>query len=381
MAFLNRSIKDSLKLINETPEKVPKKRGRPKRQLSPVRVPRMSPTPRPKQFSPFSTETKETPEPSSTQVGVSDSIKIHDTVMSEDEEESDDDSLLPLAESDELKYLESNFFRIIRILHLRNDSCVVCYDPNGQVVYIVIKDKLVIQQSIAVFQLQQQDYIEFPFACKEYFKSRIVGDIRGVIMQSQQRFCILQATDNGDIAESFWDNGHVNECSDCSIFCFHYFEDLKSDLESGLGSITHTYHMIQQYQLILNKDVFKSTMEEIGKLSHYFEEFDKLYQAHTNSILTDWGHFNTIGSEYIHKQLTDGLSEDQQSKFKCVALNLFARFQSFNKLNTIFKRLQNISTDLQPVKHQLKAAIEEIENDSSMLSSKILEESDLQILL
>ena len=264
---------------------------------------------------------------------------------------------------------------------MKNDTCVVCYDPNGQVVYITIKDKLIVKEKIAVFQLQKQDYIEFPFACKEYIKSRLVNDIIGAVIQSKQRFCIMRSTDNGDVVEEFWDDGTETDCTDCSIYCFQPFEDVKTDLETSLGSITHTYHMIQQYQLILNKEVYKKLTEEVGKISYYFQEFDKLYGTHTDSILTDWGHFSTIGSEYIQQHLREGLSDDQTGKFNCVALNLFARFQSFNKLNSIFKRLESVSLELQPIKQKLKAEIEEIENDIEKLSSKILEEKDLQILL
>ena len=107
MAFLNKTIADSLKLINdntENPEPPKKRRGRPpKRQLS-KRVPRMSPTPRPKQFTPFSTEST-----SESELKINDSVKVHDTAISESEAEEDDFSLESMVDSDELKYLEKNF--------------------------------------------------------------------------------------------------------------------------------------------------------------------------------------------------------------------------------------------------------------------------------
>jgi hypothetical protein len=139
--------------------------------------------------------------------------------------------------------------------------------------------------------------------------------------------------------------------------------------------------MIQQHQLMSNKEVFKLAMDEINKVYIYSQEFDKIYKKFTQNILDDWSRFSNISIDYIDKLLDEGLSEEETNKFNHISNNLFARFQAFNNITKTVSDLRMIPSALLPIKTRLKEAIELFEKDNSKMASKILDTSEIDVSL
>ena len=391
MSFINTSIEDSLKLLNNndssssTPTQPPKrKRGRPRKKIantSPVRVPQMSPITK---FSPFRTTSR----PSSpialqrTPEAQEQIVPPATPVTPKPEDEDADDETPDLKETKDITaILKSKYFHVVRYIE-SNGSLLyaVTYDSNGQVVYVELDGEDT--SSISGYQTsdyQRNDYIEFPFSLKEYYKSKINGQLYGVVLTRGENMCFLTKTDTGDITETYYGNEEESEKIDC--YCVYKFSDIEEDLETSLQSISYTYEMIQQHQLMTNKDIFKTSMEEINKIYVYSQEFDKIYKKFTQNILDDWSRFSNVSVDYMDKLFEEGLTDEESNKFNHISNNLFARFQAFNNITNTILELKNVSSSLLPIKTKLKESIEIFEKDNARMSSKILDSTEIDVSL
>lgn len=390
MSFLNKSIEDSLKLINSSDQPPPKKRGRPRKKIantSPVRVPQMSPVDK---FSPFRTTSRPSSpialqrSPESTEERIISPITPKPEENDADiEDEVETEEQKPLQEtSDITSALKSKYFKVVRYIEDNNNLIyAVTFDPNGQVVYIELdgEDTTSIR-GYDISTMERQDLIEYPFSLKEYYKNKINGFIYGVVLTRGENMCVLSRTDTGDVTETYY--GNQNEDIDTiNCYCVYKFSDIMEDLESSLQSISYTYEMIQQHQLMKNKENFKLTMEEIHKIYIYSQEFDKIYKTFTENILDDWSRFSNVSVDYIDKLVDQGLTEEESNKFEHVSTNLFARFQAFNNITNTVTKLKEIPSSLLSIKTILKEAIESFEKDNTKISSKILDINEIEVSL
>ena len=392
MAFLNKSIEDSLKLIggsSDTPtstiaNKPKRKRGRPRK--NPIQVPAPSPvrqqSPATK-FSPFRTNSRPSSPISLQRTPEAEERIVPPVTPTADDERSDDEPDLPQMETKNITVdLKSKYFKVIRYIQDgRNLIYAVSYDPNGQVVYIELNSEDVSSVSgVQLTHVKRQDYIEYPFALKDYYKNKINGHIYGVVLTRGENMCFLTKTDNGDIIESYY--GSTDSFSDrINCYCVFRYTDVMEDLEASLQSVMYTYEMIQQHQLVTNKIIFKDAMEEINKLYIYSQEFDKIYKKFTESILDDWSRFSNVSVDYIDKLIEEGLTDEEKEKFSHISTNLFARFQSFNNISNAVEELKIVGNSLLPIKNILKESIDQFEKDNNKMAGRILDPSEVDVLL
>lgn len=367
MAFLNKSIEESLKLLNEEAT-IPKKRGRPKRNMSPMRAPHMSPTPKiENKKSPTRIEIRKSP------VSIVNTIENEEYVSDNEESKEDDDII---------QTLEKNYFSIIRLIVCDGiPSYIVTYDPNGQVVYVKLTDVYTINnKGFPVIKIEKEDYVDFSFSVKEYLKNRITNNIYGVVMNDNSNYGFMKKDDSGDIIEEYYGTNKVN--GNISMYCIYRYEDIKRDFETAINSISRTYFMIQQYQLILNKDIYTNLREELEKLNNYFEQFDSIYTQHTESILTDWQHFSNIANDYNNKFIEDKeLPENMEENYKKVSANMFARFKAFNLMCSSLYEFQSTNSSLEPIKLKLKDITNRFFEENEKISSKILDKDEIELSL
>ena len=389
MAFLNKSIEDSLKLIGNKSDTPPKKRGRPKKKvpvpkLSPVRNPKLSPS---EKFSPFRTASR----PSSP-ISLQRTPEVEERTIRPETPQTDHEEDLPELNEPEVedthetknvnKDLKEKYFNVCRYIQSENKVLyAVTYDPNGQVVYIELnEEESTSTGGINVTPMDYQDLIEFPFSVKEYFKNKIDGSIYGVVLTRGENMCFLKKLDNGDIEETYLGN-QKTETDKISYYCVYKYTDIMEDLSVSLQGISQTYEMIQQYQLISNKEIFKTSMGEIEKLHTYSKDFDKAYRKFTEVILDDWSRFSNVSVDYIDKLNQEGLTEEENGKFYHISSNLFARFKAFNDITTTISDLKSVPETLLTIKNKLKDAIDMFTKEGERIKGKILDTNEIDISL
>ena len=389
MAFLNNSIEDSLKLINKNATKQPKKRGRPRKipsKMSPVR------DNSPKRFSPFRTEGR----PSSP-ISLQRSPEISDRPIrpstpevSNHEDQNDDTPVIEenVTESKStFSDLSDKYFHVCRYIQVEENLLyAIAYDINGQVVYIELDEHDHTSSTGAheVSQMVTKDLLDFPFSVKEYFKNKISRSVYGVVMTRGDNMCFLKKTDDGGIEETFIGCDGKNTTSDSTRISFYSvfkYSDIMEDLSESILGISETYEMIQQFQIISNKEIFSSTMTDIGKLYAYSLELDKVYRSLTEVILDDCGRFSNVSSDYCEKMLDEGLTEEEDQKLRHISVNLFARFTSFNDTFSAIGGLHSLTTPIIEIKNNLKDSIDLFSKESKRLKGKILDPVEVDISL
>ena len=387
MAFLNNSLKDSFKTLAPT-SKPSKPRGRPPKNRipSPVRIPDMSPIG--DKFSPFRTSSPSTPTtiqrtPDNEERMISPVVPI--TPENSDRESSPEPESSPKREEDKdiVSILEDNYFTILRFIEDDRKRLVyaICYDPNGQITFVELDiSSTSSTKNYNTVTLEKQDFLEFAYSYKEYIRNKLSGEMYGVVLVNSGNYCFMTKVDNGDVVENYYGDLDSETNEDLNCYCVVRISEIIEDPVITLKYIGITYEMIQQHQLLMNKDSFSGAMEEITKLSSYFKEFDTTYRLFTNSLLTDWEVLSNICSDYIDKMENDTLTEDEDDKFKTVSGNLFARFQAFNNISNILSKIRDIPKEISSVKTKIKESIESFNKDYDRLSEKVLEQSEIDIL-
>ena len=391
MAFLNKSIEDSLKLIGNKDESKPqKKRGRPRKKVpvpnvSPTRNPKLSPS---EKFSPFRTASRPSSPISLQRTPEAEERTIRPETPQTDHEdelpEIDEPEVQETAETKNInKDLTTKYFNVCRYIQVEDKILyAVTYDPNGQVVYIELneEDQSSSTGGVDVTDMEYQDLIEFPFALKEYYKNKINGSVYGVVLTRGDSMCFLKQTDNGDIEETYV-GSQTSDSEKIMYYCVYKYTDIMEDLSTSLQGISQTYEMIQQFQLVTNKDTFKTAMEEINKLHIYSREFDKAYRSFTEIILDDWSRFSNVSVDYIDKVTQEGLSDEESEKFHHISSNLFARFKAFNDISTSISDLKNVPETLLSLKNKLKDSIDMFTKEGQRIKGKILDTHEIDVSL
>lgn len=382
MAFMNSSIEDTLKLLNNTEHPPPKKRGRPRKKAIPVPSPVSRPASPVDTFSPFKTTTYNTPISAQT---TSDNEEHNVSPVTPDnnpEPELPPEDITTVSTNDITKDLNSKYLTVIRYIRDGDNLLyAVTYDANGQVVFVELDSPETATTTGAdVMVMQKQDFIDYPFALREYYKDKLNGQMYGVVLTRGENICVMNRSDNGDVVESFY-GARESLNKSINVYCVYKQSDLSEDLDRSIQAIVSTYEMIQQRQLSVNKELYTDIIDDIKDMYKYICEFDKIYQQYSTSILDDWSRFSNVANDYIDKFLEEDLSEEEVEKFSHIKANLFARFQAFNNVSTTVCEISEAKKTLLPIKGLIKDGIEEFKNSNYKLYGKILTPDQVEILI
>jgi hypothetical protein len=384
MAFMHSSIEDTLKLLSNTETPAPKKRGRPRKKAIPAPSPVSRPASPVDTFTPFKTTTKFS-SPISVQT-TSDGEEHNVSPVTPDTKSETESS--PVKETDIIstnditKELTSKHLTVIRYIRDGDNLLyAVTYDPNGQVVFVELDSpETATTKGTDVMVLEKQDFIDYPFALREYYKDKLNGQMYGVVLTRGENMCLLTRSDDGDVEESFY-GARQSLNNSINVYCVYKQTDISEDLDRSIQAIVTTYEMIQQRQLGVNKELYTETIKDVKEVYKYICDFDKIYQQYSTNILDDWSRFSNVANDYIDKFLEEDLTEDEVEKFSHIKANLFARFQAFNSISTTVCEISEAKKTLLTMKNLLKDGIEEFKNSNYKLYGKILTPDQVDILV
>lgn len=384
MAFINNTIEDSLKILNNNQFNNGKTRGRPRKVH---KIPIQSPSK--ETFSPFKIDTSPVPcksnnSPSHTSIVLPVTPHENDELL----ENNENDELLEnneLLENDKVRCditseIEKKYFKIIR--YIRNGDellYAITYDLHGQIVYIELDNKKISDAIVQSHNMEKHDYIEYPFAQKDYYKNKLNSSIYGVVMTRGENCCFITRTNSGDIVENYYGASEsINQT--INTYCVYKYTDIMEDLNVSIQSISETYEMIQQRYLVMNKRIYTDTIECIKNVSNEMKIFDRCYQSFSANILEDWERFSNVSVGYTDKIMVNDIENEDREKLNCISANLFARFQAYNNVGATISELLEVITALTFVKTRLNEYSEQFKNDNVM-HSKILKPDEVNILI
>ena len=264
-----------------------------------------------------------------------------------------------------LKEYRYTVLKYIRNKETNNMLYVLCFDPNGQVIFVKLdkkyNNKKTDHKIIDVFP-QKQGLIDNSY--KSAIKERIPQELSGIVLFDGIEYNVMLKDDSGDLNEYYY---HVfKEVEEIQNLPETYIviniEDIRQDAEEILQISKKGYQVIQNQQLMTNKETLNNIIESVNNLSMTLQNFEAIYKDFTNNLTKDWSVLSSYSKEYYKKYVDGKLMEEEKEKYDRVSANMFLRFQTFNN------QINNID-NMFPI----KKIVDEATTKLNQTSKKIIE--------
>lgn len=296
----------------------------------------------------------------------------------EDVEEKEDISLY-----DKLK--DYRYTLIKYIVANKRIIYVVCFDPNGQLLFIQVdkQDNISIDEKNIIYVEQDYDDI-FLDAYQSAIQEKMIFEALGVVFFDGNNYVFALHQNNGSILNQRFkiiDNQSNEKLTICQTYTVISLKELEKEAHTILEITKQNYQIIQQQQLLINKNTLDNIITSVNNLSQNLKRFNSMYNRYSNNIIDDWGLLGTFASDYYQKYGQGKLSESDKDKFDKVSVNMFARFQSFNDQLMLINHLNDVIPDIDKSSQLINKIAEEIETKDNKYNGNIIEIDELDITL
>ena len=263
---------------------------------------------------------------------------------------------------------------------------VVCYDPNGQILFVKIdesinKNNISLEEKNIINIKRKYDDI-FPDAFQNAIQERMTIEIQGVVFYDGINYLFALHHRNGTIENYKYEIVNYQDNSVLVICETYTVVNLKEiEKESGviLDITKKNYQLIQQQQQLISKNTSDNIITSVNNLSNTLKNFNQLNKKYINNIIDDWGFLGTCSAEYYEKYGEGKLTEEEKEKFDKISVNMFARFKAFNEQLMLVNQLNKIIPDIDKSAQLINKICEEIEYNDARMSDKIIEVEDINL--
>ena len=179
---------------------------------------------------------------------------------------------------------------------------VVCYDPNGQILFVKIDES--INNSISLEEKNiiniKRNYDDiFPDAFQNAIQERMTIEIQGVVFYDGINYLFSLHHRNGTIENSKYEIINYQDNSKL-VICETYTVVNLKEIEKESGTILNitkkNYQLIQQQQQLISKNTSDNIITSVNNLSNNLKHFNQLNRQYNNNIIDDWGFFRNMFS-------------------------------------------------------------------------------------
>lgn len=262
---------------------------------------------------------------------------------------------------------------------------VVCYDPNGQILFVKIDENLHIQLSIEdkniiIVKRNYDDLILDAF--QGAIQEKMTIEIQGVVFYDGNSYIFSLHHNNGTINNIKYDIVNYNNNKKlviCETYTVVNFKEIEKETTLILEITKKNYQLIQQQQLMISTNTIDNLVTSVNNHSNVLKKFIDKHKNYTDNIIDDWGFLGACSADYYQKYGQGNLTESDKEKFDKISVNMFIRFQSFNEQLMLINQLNNIIPDIDKSSQLINKITEEIENNDTKMSGNIIEIDDLNI--
>lgn len=260
---------------------------------------------------------------------------------------------------------------------------VVCYDPNGQIIFVKIEDNVSISIEEKNIIRVKNNYGEIIL---DAFQSAIIEkmtlEIQGVVFFNGSNYLFSIYEQNGNIKNVKYD---IVDCEKnkkliiCETYTIVSLKEIEKQTTSILESTKKNYRLIQQQQQFISTNTLDNIVISVNNLSNNLKSFNRLYQNYNKHIIDDWGFLATCSTAFYENYGEGKLTESEKEKFDKVSVNMYARFKAFNEQLMLINQLNSIIPDIDKSSQLINKISEEIENSDTKMSGNIINIEDLDI--
>ena len=282
--------------------------------------------------------------------------------------------------------LNSYRYNIIKFIFNEENSLidyVICFDPNGEIVFIELdKEKVKVFDEEKIIKINYKDEGNtMSSSFIEGVRNKITYDVYGVVFFDGIDYVIMKRDSEGTIYSDTYTTVDTTLDKKANIPFVYSIIKLSHLLKSPLETIKRTkltYQVIQNQQINTNKSTIKNLMETTKELTDKIYQFDRVYKRVTKDIVADWKTLSTYSSDYYGKFHEDELTEEDKESFDQVTVNMFVRFQIFNEqvenVNNLYKAIDRINHSI----FTINETILRLEEKNDKIKNRIIEIDEMQ---
>jgi len=262
---------------------------------------------------------------------------------------------------------------------------VVCYDPNGQIIFVKIdqnlKHKLSIEEKNIITVKRNYEDI-FLDAFQGAIQERMTVEIQGVVFYDGTNYIFALHQNNGSIQNlkyDILDYQNNKKLVICETYTVVNLREIERETTLVLDITKSNYQLIQQQQLLIGTNTLDNLITSVNNHSKVLKKFIKQYKNYTDNIIDDWGFLGACSLDYYQKYGEGKLTESEKEKFDKISINMFARFQAFNEQLLLINQLNTIIPDIDKSSQLINKISEEIAYNDTKMSGNIIEIEDLSI--
>ena len=301
-------------------------------------------------------------------------------VREEKEEELEVENIPSINISELLENLRYKILRYLRNKSTGKVDYIICYDANGQLVFIETRDN-VEYESPKLVNVEELDETEDEMDSYVLnFKEKMSVNINGLVIFNGTEYTILKKNDLGEIITKKYQL--VSESKKLNlpqIYSLLSLEEIQLDGLTVLRNTNRSYKIIQDEQWNNSKTTLSEIKKSIDLLNSSISDFESEYLKYINGIMNDWRtlskHSNTFYKKFAKNELTSGESEN----FKLISLNMLSRFETFSRSINVIENLSEIVNDVYKSSIHTNEITEMLRERNKRIG-KILQEDEIEIM-
>ena len=277
-------------------------------------------------------------------------------------------------------------YNIIKFIFNEENSLidyVICFDPNGEIVFIELdKEKVKVFDEEKIIKINYKDEGNtMSSSFIEGVRNKITYDVYGVVFFDGIDYVVMKRDSEGTIVSDTYTTVDTTLDKKANIPFVYSIIKLSHLLKSPLETIKRTkltYQVIQNQQINTNKSTIKNLMETTKELTDKIYHFDRVYKRVTKDIVADWKTLSNYSSDYYGKFHEDELTEEDKESFDQVTVNMFVRFQIFNEqvenVNNLYKAIDRINHSI----FTINETILKLEEKNDKIKNRIIEIDEME---
>lgn len=308
-------------------------------------------------------------------------LKKTDSVSSESDSESDSERTV----YDLLKDYRYTILKYIYDEDTRKILYLICFDPNGQVLFVELNNTVDMpEDDHTVVKICPLKNSNITSSYKNSIREKMNLTLNGVVLFDGIEYCFLKKNSDSEIYEDYYETVEEESQEGKTMpetYVIVNIDDIKQDPLEVLEVTKNGYQIIQQHQLFSNKETLNDIISSVNNLSQSLKNFDTIYKNASTNLTNDWSVLSTFCKTYYEKYSKQTLTDEEKGKFDKVSVNMFLRFQTFNKQ---IEKIDNMF----PIKKMVEEAADQLNETSMRIAEKdkettgyIFSMEDLDVLI
>lgn len=262
---------------------------------------------------------------------------------------------------------------------------VVCFDPNGQLIFVNLDKKANINcQEHKMAKIIQNENIPKLGSYQNALLEKLTFDMKGIVFYDDGNYLFAIRDDKADYnyqSYSIEEHKSKDMLSMTQTYLIASLEELEKEPQYMIQSSKKNYQIIQQQQLLSNKTSFSHLIESMEKLNKQMKSFDKAYKKYSDNLVDDWSLLGSFAKDFYDKYGKGKLNDIDKNKFDQVSVNMYARFQNFNEHIFMIQDLIPLCDEINKITNSLSEKQEIIQTKDKLYSGKIIEPDEINNLI